>query len=572
MTPWVSSLRTRLLAVVCVMGIAVLAFVGLWIDRSASRSSEAALRSHVARTVNESAVDIGRRWTAYRSALLDLAETPSLREALIAIEQSPDRSRRGVDSGMVRVAARETGLGPGQLSGAAASLPASVRSVDVLDLEGRSLWRLDVTGEVDVEGGETLDPPTTGPSIPVQVPVHSSALGSKVGVLSTEIPIRALIPDPTPAPGGVATVLGVFDPDAGAPLIPLPFTTEGVPEESVIWGGDRWLVVQRQLTEPSLTLVGTAPLSPLADPVREATRRGTWLLLAILLAGFGAAALLTSRMSRSLRGLADAAEAVAAGDLERRVEEGSSDEVSRVARAFNLMTASLGETLRQLAEHRALAAVGEFAASLAHEIRNPLTAIAVDLEVVEEELPPESPGLRPLRRARREIRRLDRTVDGTLQTVRSARSTDSAVELERPLARAVEAARSVAESEELTVTAEDHAPKVMVAGDSDSLEQLFLNLILNAIEAAPPGDAVRIETTREENRAVVRVLDRGPGISPDLAEHAFEPLVSGRAGGTGLGLTVCRRIARALGGSVRLENREGGGAVATVELPISVEV
>lgn len=572
MRPWFSSLRTRLLAVICVMGIAVLALVGLWIDRSASRSSESALRSHVARTVNESAVDIGRRWTAYRSHLLDLAETPALREALVAIEQSSNRVRRGVDSGLVRSASRQAGVGPGQLSSLAASLAAPVRSVGIRDLEGRPLWRLDVIGEVVGESGETLDPPTTGPSIPVQVPIHASPLGSEVGVLHAEIPVRALIPDPTPAPGGVATVLGVFDPDNGAPLIPLPFTTEGVPEGSVSWGGDRWPTVRRELTEPSLTLVGTAPLSPLADPLREATRQGTWLLLAVLLAGFGTAALLTSRMSRSLRGLADAAEAVAAGDLERRVEEGSSDEVSRVARAFNLMTASLGKTLRQLAEHRALAAVGEFAASLAHEIRNPLTAIAVDLEVVEEELHPESPGLRPLRRARREIRRLDRTLEGTLQTARSARSADSTVELEQPLSRAVHAARRVADSEGLAVTMEDHGPRVLVAGDSDSLEQLFLNLILNAVEAAPPGDAVRIETRREQNRAVVMVLDRGPGISPELAERAFEPLVSGREGGTGLGLTVCRRIARALGGSVRIENREGGGAVATVELPISMEV
>ncbi|MDX1394497.1 MAG: HAMP domain-containing sensor histidine kinase [Gemmatimonadota bacterium] len=572
MKPWLGSLRARLLAVICAMGVAVLASVGLWVDRSTSLAAESALRSHVARTVNESAVDIGRRWTAYRSSLLDLAETPGLREALVVIGENSGRTGPGADSWAARFADLQAGVGSERFPGSPGRLAAPLRTVTVEDMRGRALWRLDATGPGPAGSSESLESSATDPWVPVRVPVHESPLGPEVGFLRARIPLRALVPDPTPAPGGVATILGVFDPETDAPLIPLPFTAGAVRDGSITWGGDRWLVVQRRLTEPSMLLVGTAPLSPLAGPVREATRQGTWLLLAVLLGGFGVAALLTSRMSRSLRGLADAAEAVAAGDLERRVDEGSSDEVSRVARAFNLMTASLGDTLRQLAEHRALAAVGEFAASLAHEIRNPLTAIAVDLEVVEEELPSGSPGLRPLRRARREIRRLDRTVEGTLLTTRSARSADSVVELEQPLSRAIQTARRIADSEAVAVAIEGVAPSVVVAGDSDSLEQLFLNLILNAVEAAPPGSDVRIRTRRTEDRAVVEVIDRGPGLSAELAERAFEPLVSGREGGTGLGLTVCRRIARALGGSVRLENREGGGAVATAELPISAEV
>lgn len=538
MTAWPGSLRGRLLAVICLMGLAVLSVVGMWMTGSATRAGEAALRSHVQRTVNEAAVDVGNRWTGFRSALMDVAESDAVRQTLAG---------EGV---------RSTDLD---------GLREPLTSGSIHDLQGRLVGRLAVPG-----GPGPWGEPATGPSIPIEVPVHASPLGAKVGSVRAELPVWALIPDATPAPGGVATVLAAFDPETGASLIPLPFTQGGAPGGTFTWGGDRWLVARRELVEPSLSLVGAAPLTPFAGPIREAMRQGTWLLLAVVLAGFGATAVLTSRQSRSLRRLAEAVEGVADGDLERRIDEEEAEEVSRVARAFNRMTAGLRATLGELAEHRALAAVGEFAASLAHEIRNPLTAMAVDLEVVADELPLESAGHRPLSRALREVRRLDRTVAGTLLAARSGGSAGVTVELSGPLQRAVEAARLSQRSSTATIRLDESAPDgaLSVPGDADVLEQLFLNLVLNAIQASPDRGQVRVVARREGDHAVVDVLDRGPGLPSTMLERAFEPLVSGREGGTGLGLTICRRIARALGGTVRLENRPGGGAVATVELPL----
>lgn len=529
--------------------------VGLWLAGSATRAAEAALRAHVRETVNQAAVGVGNRWTSYRSALLDVAESASIRRALA---DAP------------RLAEGTPGEGdPARLPVDQAVLAAPLTSGRAHALGGRPVLRLDEAASPARGSGPARDPVTIGPSIPLEVPVHVSPLGAAVGSLTAEVPVHALIPDRTPAPGGVATILAAFDGETGGSLIPLPFATDEAPEGIFTWGGDRWLVVRRELTEPRLTLVGAAPLAPFAEPIRAATRRGTWMLLAVVLAGFAATALVTSRLGRSLYDLAEAVEGVAGGDLERRIDEDEADEVSRVARAFNRMTASLRNTLAELAEHRALAAVGEFAASLAHEIRNPLTAIAVDLEVVEDELPRDSSGHRPLKRALREIRRLDRTVAGTLQAVRSGGSGSGAIGLEVPLKRAVDLVRAEPESRGIIIRLEDPAPAgLSVPGDPDLLEQLFLNLILNAVQAARAGTEVRVVARREAGRAVVEVRDRGPGLSPEMLGRAFEPLVSGRDGGTGLGLTVCRRIVEALGGSVRLENRPEGGAVARVELPI----
>ncbi|NIP90606.1 MAG: HAMP domain-containing protein, partial [Gammaproteobacteria bacterium] len=127
------------------------------------------------------------------------------------------------------------------------------------------------------------------------------------------------------------------------------------------------------LTEPALILVAAAPLSPLTAPFEAAARRGLLVLLIVAGMVMMIAVFLTARMTRSLGRLAAAAEAVSRGELDRRVEATGRDEIGQVAGAFNTMTESLRRTLRELADRQALAAVGEFAASLSHEVRNALT-------------------------------------------------------------------------------------------------------------------------------------------------------------------------------------------------------
>ena len=126
-------------------------------------------------------------------------------------------------------------------------------------------------------------------------------------------------------------------------------------------------------------IVLAAPLGPFTEPFERTARRGTLALIAIALVAFTLATLVTGRLTRSLGQLADAADAVSAGHLERKVEETGGDETRRVARAFNTMVTSLRETLMRLTQKESLAAVGEFATSLAHEVRNPLTSVRLIL-------------------------------------------------------------------------------------------------------------------------------------------------------------------------------------------------
>jgi signal transduction histidine kinase len=109
---------------------------------------------------------------------------------------------------------------------------------------------------------------------------------------------------------------------------------------------------------------------------------------------------------------------------------------------------------------------------------------------------------------------------------------------------------------------------VAVRGNPEQLSQLFLNIVTNAIEAAGPGGSVEVSLRPSEGHIQVRVSDSGPGPPPQVAEQLFEPFVTGKPDGVGLGLAVAREIAQSHGGKIWWE-RDGGRTVFTVELPLA---
>jgi signal transduction histidine kinase len=296
-----------------------------------------------------------------------------------------------------------------------------------------------------------------------------------------------------------------------------------------------------------MDLVLAAPVTPFTEPFQQAARRNLWILAIVALAVFALATLLTRRTTRALVRLAAAAEAVSEGDLDRRVEDAPGDEVGRVARAFNSMTESLRRTLRELSQRQALAAVGEFAASLAHEVRNPLTSIRVDLQRVEEKLPDESDARDLLGRALSEIERVDRSVTGALRVARSGSVTLEPVDIRQPLEAAIHSAEPELEAHGATLAVEPAgADPLWVKGDAPALEQLFLNLLLGVS---------------------ISVRDTGRGIPLENIERIFEPFYSTRPEGTGLGLAIAQRIATAHGGELEIVSTPGAGTTVRLRLP-----
>ncbi len=537
------SFRTRILLLVLAVAVVPLGLVGLWLTRTAVDSGEDLLRTRLAEALDETAARITTRWVQQRHDLLFLTEEASVHQAL------REGSRPAVPSALRELFDE---LDPG------------VVTVRVLDREGASLWTLTRTASADEASSSSNDHITAALSI------RDRLSGGLLGTLAADIRADALLPPGSITPAAAGMVVGLFESSTGLPLLPLPFDPVLLAEDRFVWGGDEWLNASRTFYEPPFDLALAAPLTPFVQPFEDAARRGARLLLIVAVAGLALAILLTGRMTRSLRQLTAAASSVSRGDLEQRVEEPGTDEVGQVARAFNTMTESLGRTLGQLASRESLAAVGEFAASLAHEIRNPLTAVRVDLQTVEEQLPEDS-GLRePLESALAEIERLNLTVKDTLEVARRGQVGSQRVDLSDPLSAAARAARPAFEARGATLTVKaEPQPPLTVRGDSGALEQLFLNVIQNAAQALEPGGAAMVRVDREATSAVVTVHDDGVGIPADVLERVFDPLFSTKEGGTGLGLTIARRIARAAGGDIHVESASGEGTTVEIRLPLA---
>jgi two-component system, NtrC family, sensor histidine kinase PilS len=227
-----------------------------------------------------------------------------------------------------------------------------------------------------------------------------------------------------------------------------------------------------------------------------------------------------------------------------------------------------------------LAAIAGLAASLAHEIKNPLASIRSAVEQLTGE------GGR-LGRADRgmlgklvltESDRLSRLLSGFIEFSRVELRDPAMVDLVEVAEEAVAVARRHPDATTGVAVQFVAAGAVEVQGDSDLLHQVVLNLVLNAIQHSPPGGQVRVElglaespalpeTARFTRAALLRVADQGPGIRPDAAAHIFDPFFTTRAGGSGLGLALVHRAVEAHDGLILLDEVEGGGAVFTVFFP-----
>jgi signal transduction histidine kinase len=218
-----------------------------------------------------------------------------------------------------------------------------------------------------------------------------------------------------------------------------------------------------------------------------------------------------------------------------------------------------------------MSALGQLAAGLAHEIKNPLNAISLNLQMLEEELPPAQRAGEPqalLKATRGEIGRLDALARDFLLYAKPLPLQRRRVALD-PLLRELRRLL-LPQAEQRRVALELRVDAGLeAAADEGLLRQAVLNLMLNAILFSPPGTTVTIVAESDGVRLKIAVQDKGPGVSPEIREKIFAPFYSTREGGTGLGLAIARRIVKAHGGTLEIGEGEAGesGARFVIELP-----
>src|SRR6185436_1122441 len=217
-----------------------------------------------------------------------------------------------------------------------------------------------------------------------------------------------------------------------------------------------------------------------------------------------------------------------------------------------------------------LAAIGRMAASIAHEIRNPLAAMRGSIQMLRADMEGQSSQTELMEIILRESDRLNRIISDFLNYARPRSIIQSKVDVGELLRRTFTLLRNSAELNEHQIIGEEVPDEpVLVDADAEQLQQVFWNLARNALQSMPAGGELRATVQpQKDSRLRIAFADTGRGMSPQQVENLFEPF-SSTTGGTGLGLSIVYQIIRDHGGTINVRSREGQGTTITIELPVA---
>lgn len=311
------------------------------------------------------------------------------------------------------------------------------------------------------------------------------------------------------------------------------------------------------------------------------------LVLLVSGAAVGLSLVLARRIAGPLDTLADGARRLAGGDLAHRLDVRTGDELEQLAGEFNHMGADLEDSYRQLAAREAdkaqrleevsrqlleserLAAVGQLAAGVAHEINNPVGVMSMYVQQLQEGEGLSEAQRDKLRIVERHADRLGRITRGLLDFARAREFRHGRFEAALPVRRALEALAPTLQKAGVQASLQVEGAGV-VEGDDEQMQQVVENLLLNAVHAAPGGQ-VEIDVSAADSQVTICVSDDGSGIAEEHLDRLFEPFFTTKevGQGTGLGLAICYGIVKAHNGSMTAAPRDGGGSTFTVHLPVA---
>lgn len=337
--------------------------------------------------------------------------------------------------------------------------------------------------------------------------------------------------------------------------------------------GHQYLLVWRKTSagrDSRVTII--AALSSLSD-IHETNQRmamwlGGWALSGLLLLAW-----IGHRVSRSItqpiKELANMASEIAVGKRNIRAKIHQHDEIGELANALNTMAIKLVDYDQEIAEQSRMATLGQMTARIAHEIRNPLTAIKMQLQLLKESA--NEPGKSVLNSLLDETRRLELIALTTLQHKGTVNPDFTRTNINRLIEEIVQLLRLQFEHQDLMLvqSLDPELPEAKI--DRNMITQILLNLLLNAKDEMPNGGEIHLSTGLHARKHEIwfAIDDSGPGIPEQNWETIFTDASSNKQGGFGLGLRICRELAEVHNGRIEIGHSQLGGARFTVTLPAS---
>ena len=328
----------------------------------------------------------------------------------------------------------------------------------------------------------------------------------------------------------------------------------------------------------------------LTNAEKEVVKNRNWIIffavIILLLVSIVVWVLVALVVKRPIRNLTKTMTEVENGNLKARVEIKSKDELGGLAASFNVMISSI-EQLRaelqkqheqQMQQAEKLAAIGELASGIAHEIKNPLAGISAAIQVLSNELPLDASHQEVIDEIIQQLERLNKNTKDFLSFARPAELKFLQGDI-NDVIRAVEfLIQKQAEQQKISIERELDSTILKIHMDPEQMQQVFLNISLNALQAMPEGGSLSIESRVSPNpenehlrNVVISFLDTGNGIPEEQLRKIFNPFFTTKHRGTGLGLSISQNIVEQHGGHIKVVSDVGKGTRITIVLPVKEE-
>jgi two-component system NtrC family sensor kinase len=342
--------------------------------------------------------------------------------------------------------------------------------------------------------------------------------------------------------------------------------------------GIRW---QWKVFIPIIAVLGVSVVALYAVLRTQEIHETQWILFAAvcgaILLCFVLLSVLLVLIERPLEELLQTIARVGQGDLSARVDFAKrGDDVGQLGRQFNDMVQKLDENRleieelhkREMARAEHLATLGELAAGLAHEIRNPLAGIAGVVDIMGKELPVNSPSRTVIGEVHREILHIQAILNDLLSYARPRPPNFHPANLNTTIEQAVVLSRQQVRTKPIQVNFTPNVGLPLIEHDPALIQQVILNLLLNGIQAISGSGEVRVAVIQDHDSAIVEVSDTGRGISAEALPRIFKPFFTTRSEGTGLGLSLANSIVHSHGGRIDVASTPGKGTQFKVFLPL----